>query len=341
MPDTDVEDIIGLCLLLDMFARDTYYAIGKDLATRRDTRELALFWDKLAAEEEDHVRFWRALEEVARREGIPDLFDDAPAMKRDLESLRGEVAELCLEARRPHDLGHAIMATYTLEFYMLHPALSKFFDYAQVIGMHENPKASYDAHISGILDKLAPLSEQTPVVGLLGKALREMWHRNKVLSEEAVLDRLTGLLNRRGFERLAHTLAFLAGRWGWTVGAIMADIDRFKDVNETRGHLFADRILTDVASGIASCVRQSDLVGRFGGDEFLVVLPAIEPDALQAISEKIETCVAALEWDGVKVSLSLGTAAGPISEMSPAEDLWALVHQADHALVGRKARGRV
>ena len=119
----------------------------------------------------------------------------------------------------------------------------------------------------------------------------------------------------------------------------MADVDHFKSINDTRGHAVGDRVLAIIASEIAAVVRPYDSVGRYGGEEFLIVAPDCGPHATWELAERIRRCIANSHIvDGgasLKVTLSLGIASG-----SSVSDVEKLLHAADTALYQAKNSGR-
>ncbi len=148
-------------------------------------------------------------------------------------------------------------------------------------------------------------------------AQRKVQDQLALLQEEtalkAVSDPLTGLLNRGGFiERLEAEMA-RSRRNDLSVCLIMMDIDRFKWINDSYGHLFGDTTLQDFALGVASILRPYDFLGRFGGDEFIVCLPNTQFKEALNIAERIRQHVEKLEikhpTGSISITASLGVAA--------------------------------
>jgi two-component system chemotaxis response regulator CheY len=121
----------------------------------------------------------------------------------------------------------------------------------------------------------------------------------------------------------------------------MADIDFFKHVNDKYGHPAGDRILADTALAIQSACRDYDIVGRYGGEEFAVILPNTTAEKAAVIAERMRKKVAENihSWEGndIQISVSLGTAS---SEDTPEIELKSLVKKADDALLEAKKKGR-
>jgi diguanylate cyclase (GGDEF)-like protein len=107
----------------------------------------------------------------------------------------------------------------------------------------------------------------------------------------ATMDDLTGLSNRRGFEALAQHALLVCKRIGAPATALFIDLDRFKAINDARGHAEGDRALADFARLLKDVHRDSDLIGRLGGDEFVVLLTATTADATLPSIERLRSAV--------------------------------------------------
>jgi two-component system cell cycle response regulator len=161
------------------------------------------------------------------------------------------------------------------------------------------------------------------------------------LQRLAALDPLTGIYNRRfGMARLREEFS-RAVRAATPLGVMMFDIDHFKKVNDTYGHLAGDRVLTQVAKTARAALREGDILMRYGGEEFLVILPTASKENARAISERLrhmleETSVA----DGdqvIRVTISVGVTSYPEFDVAGEQDL---VKRADEALYSAKESGR-
>ncbi|PYX28682.1 MAG: hypothetical protein DMG77_15060 [Acidobacteria bacterium] len=159
------------------------------------------------------------------------------------------------------------------------------------------------------------------------------------LRREAARDSLTGLWNRKAILDILERELLRAERQGQQVGLIMADVDHFKSVNDSRGHVAGDLVLRIIGSEVASVVRPYDSVGRYGGEEFLIVAPNCGNSATWELAERVRVSVANCSvvtgGSSVSVSLSLGIATG-----NSASDSEKLLHAADTALYQAKNAGR-
>jgi two-component system, cell cycle response regulator len=132
-----------------------------------------------------------------------------------------------------------------------------------------------------------------------------------------------------------------AEREGTSVGVIMADLDHFKKVNDTHGHMAGDVVLRVIAKKMLSMIRIYDSVGRYGGEEFLIVLPGCDQTNVQTIAERFRSYISKDNVDTsegmIPVTISLGVAVSAKGKMPEASSL---VRAADSALYRAKANGR-
>jgi diguanylate cyclase (GGDEF)-like protein len=154
--------------------------------------------------------------------------------------------------------------------------------------------------------------------------------------DAAVLDPLTGLLNRKALEVRALELEQQARLTGGSVAFIACDIDRFKSVNDTYGHDRGDAVLKDVAYEMRKTLRSFELIYRLGGEEFLVVLPGANLDDGTAVGERLRRTVEAAQPGGLELTVSFGVSAGTGEEVVYER----LFKAADEALYEAKAAGR-
>ena len=155
-------------------------------------------------------------------------------------------------------------------------------------------------------------------------------------------DALTGLFNRRYFEEALDREVRRAIRYNLPVAVLMADIDHFKMYNDTQGHYQGDNLLKEVTARLTENTRQVDIVARFGGEEFVVILPMTTKTHARLVAEKLRRSVEETKIPGEEVlpggrlTISLGLAAYP----EDASDPTGLVQAADAALYSAKRKGR-
>lgn len=186
--------------------------------------------------------------------------------------------------------------------------------------------------------KEAELARLEALLPFLMLALRNaLAHREAI--ENALTDPLTGVGNRAALEISARQQVDVAQRHGLPFSLLMIDIDHFKHINDTRGHAAGDDVLRTLAQIIAKAIRRSDVVFRYGGEEFVVLLAHTDDEGARVMAERVRILVAAskdLRKDacpGVTVSIGIGT-------LTTNDDVASLCHRADTALYRAKNEGR-
>jgi diguanylate cyclase (GGDEF)-like protein len=155
--------------------------------------------------------------------------------------------------------------------------------------------------------------------------------------QRAVTDSLTGLPNRRAAEEAVRRMIAHAGRSLSPLGIVLLDLDRFGVLNDLHGHSHGDKVLAAVGRLLPSTIRASDFAARFGGEEFLLVLPDTDRQGCLAVAEKVRRAIEHSELVPTgPVTASLGVACLPEDAVDPVQ----LVRQADRALYMAKAQGR-
>ncbi|MBN1241628.1 MAG: diguanylate cyclase, partial [Spirochaetales bacterium] len=182
------------------------------------------------------------------------------------------------------------------------------------------------------------LVDQTETVELLDR-----------LKELADKDGLTGLLNRRRFLELASREIALAARSPRPLALILADVDHFKRVNDRHGHEAGDAVLMELSRRLVATLRNVDLVGRYGGEEFVMLLSASESVRVELAAERARRAVAdrPVSWNGLELRVSMsfgcasvGPASGRIDASRVSELLADTLRRADAALYRAKEAGR-
>jgi two-component system cell cycle response regulator len=197
----------------------------------------------------------------------------------------------------------------------------------------------------GAHDYLRKPCEPTELLARVQAAARvkrlqdQLRQRNEELDQISRTDALTGLRNRRHVQEYLARLVSLARRNAEPIAVLMVDIDHFKSVNDRHGHDAGDAVLRQVADRMARNIRLEDMVGRWGGEEFLVVLPCTATEGAAELAERLRQVVADEPYrlgdgDVIPVTISLGCAA------SLTDDAGALVRSADAALYEAKEAGR-
>jgi diguanylate cyclase (GGDEF)-like protein len=223
-------------------------------------------------------------------------------------------------------------------------ALAGAAGYAAVIVRRQNRR------LAGLAERLTEAQDEGELVSVdarhiddprLRAAFQALADRVADTWRLATIDPLTGIANRQSVLGLLEDELVRATRYARSVSVIMVDLDHFKRLNDTHGHVAGDRILRHVGALLASSVRAVDTAGRYGGEEFLIVLPETSPDAAASVAEKLRRVVAGSPvtlpgGEIVSVTLSAGVAGG----LGDVLRLDALINHADAALYSAKALGR-
>lgn len=156
------------------------------------------------------------------------------------------------------------------------------------------------------------------------------------LAEEARTDALTGLVNRRGFDERAALEIARARREGTSVAIVALDVDYFKRVNDEWGHEVGDRVLARTGRLLARQSREIDVVARFGGEEFVVLLPGTDRESAHEFAERVRSVLSSEDDSGLP---SIRASAGVVAAVAP-ESIETLIQGADSALYSAKRSGR-
>jgi diguanylate cyclase (GGDEF)-like protein len=184
--------------------------------------------------------------------------------------------------------------------------------------------------------ELALLALLEPGAFALENALRVQ--RAEALS---VTDDLTQLYNSRYLSQVLRRETKRASRSGRPLSLLFIDLDGFKAINDTHGHLFGSRALVEAAGVIRASARETDMVARFGGDEFSLILPDTGSDGATAVGERIRDRVAAhrfLEGDGLSIKLTVSVGVATLPDVAASAD--GLVQAADEAMYWVKEHGK-
>ncbi len=194
-------------------------------------------------------------------------------------------------------------------------------------------------HLFGISQNVTELrlarqaleAQNARLEALVAERTAELEASNARLEALASRDELTGIANRRQLITLSEHAMRHARRQHTPLALLILDIDGFKAINDTRGHLAGDAILRKVAQTLADTLRESDLLGRFGGDEFVAVLPDTRAEDARHLAERLRGAVT----QRCGCTLGLG-----IADFTPHDDFASLVERADRALLrAKRARG--
>ena len=191
--------------------------------------------------------------------------------------------------------------------------------------------------VAGFTAQLAPVLLVAYITTMFSADIRYGLQHAKLLAET---DDLTGIYNTRGFAIAANRLFGQAQRYGRAASVLMVDCDNLKTVNDTHGHEAGNRLLRQVANAVQAELRATDVPARYGGDEFIILLPETPPKGALDVAERIRAAISsrplAINSQNVACTVSVGVACYP----EDGRTLDALAARADRALYQAKSEGR-
>jgi diguanylate cyclase (GGDEF)-like protein len=207
------------------------------------------------------------------------------------------------------------------------------------------PMATPAEWLAGVFSFVVTLG-QCAYIGLFGSTMRRTLHQRTVelrlayqrIEELAQTDELTGLPNRRSIVKLLDD-EIARGRRGAPCSVAMIDIDWFKRINDGYGHPAGDEVLRTLAITVFANIRANDQFGRFGGEEFLLLLPDTARDEAALIVDRLRKMVAELDWHAFAIDMAVTISAG-IATLAPDDSSDTILSRADRALYAAKAGGR-
>jgi diguanylate cyclase (GGDEF)-like protein len=199
--------------------------------------------------------------------------------------------------------------------------------------VYKGDEAVYD-EISLLNNELVTLQR------VLAKKNAALQRLNAKYQKMAVTDALTEVFNRRGLFEIGSREVERATRYTRPLSVITLDLDNFKTINDTYGHPMGDEVLREVAKCCVENLRKVDFIGRYGGDEFIILLPETGPNEARGMAERLLMLISNLVIDGwpeeLHVTVSMGIASLESTPMNFAE----LLRRSDHALLCAKRNGR-
>lgn len=287
-----------------------------------------LIIDALGDGQEEFEQFLQGLDQ--RLETIQNLVDNASQGQLDRQEIRaafegmleGQVDEIRSVVSSKNDLGEL--------GHSISQHLSLIIQAMQTYRTEENNR---EAELTQQLTEMqAKLNEMEQLAEKAQYAIEEQ-------RKKAMHDALTGLPNRESYQQRIEQETHRIERYGGSLSLMMCDIDLFKRINDNYGHLAGDKVLKIIARSLQSNLRDSDFIARFGGEEFVVLMPETSAEEAKFVADKlrkkIEESPFNFKKEPVQITISFG-----ISEFSQGESLEEVFQRADKALYKAKENGR-
>lgn len=249
----------------------------------------------------------------------------------------------------PDALDHPVLSRHRevagapfIRFFASHPVFNQDRETVASVSLIDYaPRPSFTAADRQMLADLAALVERELLVRVMNASQLDLQKKNKNLRRKSLVDPLIGTWNRGAIMRILTIEAIRCDKAGVPLSLIVADLDYFKKINDTYGHPAGDAVLVKVASRLRSCIRPQEALGRYGGEEFLIVLPGSSSATAMAVAERMRAAVAAQPETIAGASLSLTISAGVAStDAFPTATTEELISRADVALYAAKDGGR-
>ncbi|HJV82694.1 sensor domain-containing diguanylate cyclase [Noviherbaspirillum sp.] len=236
----------------------------------------------------------------------------------------------------------AVTGAPYIRFYASHPVYNgdkalvgsiNLVDYA--------PRPAFRERDIQLLADLAALVERELHLRLINASQLDLQKKNKNLRRKSLIDPLIGTWNRGAIMRILTIEAVRCDKAGVPLSLIVADLDFFKKINDTYGHPAGDTVLVKVASRLRSCIRPQEALGRYGGEEFLIVLPGSSHATAMAVAERMRLAIVSQPEVIAGTALNLTISAGVAStDLFPTATTEELISRADMALYAAKDAGR-
>lgn len=235
----------------------------------------------------------------------------------------------------------AVRCAPNIRFYASHPVYNQDKELVGRINLIDYVPRLFKEGDRQLLNDLAVLVERELLLRLMSASQLDLQKKNKNLRRKSLVDPLLGTWNRGAIMRILTIESIRCDKAGAPLSLIVADLDYFKKINDTYGHPAGDAVLVKVASRLRSCIRPQEALGRYGGEEFLIVLPGSSSATAVAVAERMRQTVASqpetISGATFNLTISSGVASTDIFPAATTEDL---ISHADVALYAAKDAGR-
>ena len=173
-----LRDIINLCLLIDMKAKDIY----NTFASNAKSKSLKLFWSGMSQDEQQHIIYWGKLLDETHNHKVPNIFDNPQKIKKELEKVNTIIEERFKRIENNVDTAAAFLMAFYLEFYLLHPAFAALFHLTLKSNGDKSPEDEYENHINRLIEGVKQFDQITPDFELFAALVQQLWNSNRELA---------------------------------------------------------------------------------------------------------------------------------------------------------------
>lgn len=228
-----------------------------------------------------------------------------------------------------------------IRFFATHPIHNQ--DHAVIgsINLIDFAPRTFTADDRKMFSDLAALVDREVHFRLINASQIDLQKKNKSLRRKSLIDPMLGIWNRGAIMRILTIEAIRCDKIGVPISLIVADLDYFKKINDTYGHPAGDAVLVNVASKLRNCIRPQEALGRYGGEEFLIVLPGSSHATAMSVADRMRREVAASPVLVGNATFNLTISGGIAStDLFPSATTEELISRADVALYAAKDAGR-
>jgi diguanylate cyclase (GGDEF)-like protein len=305
-PQDSLCRILDSCVAIDTAATSVY---GR-MAEATPSPALRELFTAMEADERHHVGWWLELQKRYEEGSLQVPFADAAEVADQLASVVDEIGKTVPADLESLDERQMLLVATKIEYFALEPAISELIDLAE--GSSDGQR-EYDEHLERLMRAIETEGYVDDSLSIfLVRVLRRAWHNSNAMAGMAMKDSLSGLFNRRALTVLLDQMLASAVRYGEAFSLLMIDIDDFKSVNDRFGHVVGDEAIVSVSGMLSSVTRDSDMVARFGGDEFVILAPRAGSAESSRLAQRVEDAAAAISIQhagaDLSVTLSIGIA---------------------------------
>lgn len=303
--------------------------------------KLKSFWRSLANNKETHMGYLHKVLVYAKQGVIPQVFSKPFEIKDELEDIKKNLGAFFDKSLHSNNVKDHFIAAYFAEFQMTHTSFVAFFQ-LELPKTAKSMSGDQGAQIMRFINLINNSTDKEPLFVLLGQSLQRLWDYALIVSEGGMNDTLTGILSRQGFFHKIVSWLELMARDKKTMAIFILDIDQLKRINEEYSYKTGDKVLRFVAKQLNHLCRKSDLLGRYGGEEFIIFIPSGDKKNLETIADRYRKRIESKSREACllndeSVTVSIGAIYGKIKGKNIMQEFQNFIDSAE-TLLSRKVK---